>query len=89
MLTLIARIESFGSAGFIGSIDSIKGMVVEADTPQDAVKELILSLKAKIAYDYNIKIDDIQQKRFDSEDEAKKYIEQAKVGENEINLSLC
>jgi len=89
MLKLIANIESFGNAGFIGSIDSIKGLVVEAETPQDAVKELLLSLKAKMAYDYNVKIDDVEFMQFQSEEEMKKYVERAKEGENEINLSLC
>jgi hypothetical protein len=89
MLKLIAKIENFGPAGYIGSIDSIKGLVVEADTPQNAVKELLISLKAKIAYDYNIKINDIDHQQFESEEEMKKYIEQAKEGENEIKLSLC
>lgn len=55
MLTLIANIESFGEAGYAGSIDSIKGLVVQADTPQNAAKKLLMSLKAKIAYDYGIK----------------------------------
>ena len=89
MLKLIAKIESFGEAGYIGSIDSIKGLVVEADSPQDAVKELLLSLKAKMAYDYNVQMDDVEFKQFQSEEEMKKYVEKAKEGENEINLILC
>lgn len=89
MMTLTAKVESFGEAGFVGYIDTIKGMVVEADTPQDAVKELLLSLRAKMAFDYGVKVDDIQAKKFNSEEELKKYIEQAKEGENKINLTLC
>jgi PDZ domain-containing secreted protein len=88
MLKLIANITSFGSAGYIGSIDSIKGLVVQADTPQNAAKELILSLKAKIAFDYNIKIDNVEEKQFETEEEFIKYIQHAKEGENEINLSI-
>jgi len=88
MLKLIANIKSFGESGFIGSIDSIKGLVVQADTPQNAAKELILSLKAKIAFDYNIKIDNVEEKRFETEDELLNYIEHAREGENEINLSI-
>ena len=88
MLKLIANITSYGSAGYIGSIDSIKGLVVQADTLQNAAKELLLSLKAKIAFDYNIKIDDVEEKKFESEAEMIKYISHAKEGENEINLNI-
>lgn len=89
MLKLIANIESFGEAGYVGSVDSIKGLVVEADTPQNVVKELLLSLKAKFAYDYKVKIDDVEAKKFDTEEEMLKHMDRAKVGENEINLNLC
>jgi PDZ domain-containing secreted protein len=88
MLKLIANITSYGDAGYIGSIDSIKGLVVQSDTPQNTAKELILSLKAKIAFDYNIKIDDVEEKEFESEDELLKYVQHVKEGENEINLSI-
>jgi tripartite-type tricarboxylate transporter receptor subunit TctC len=89
MLKLIANIESFGEAGYVGSIDSIKGLVVEADTPQNTVKELLISLQAKFAYDNNVKMDEIELKQFDTEEELNKFVKEAKEGKNEINLMLC
>ncbi|NVM61731.1 putative RNase H-like HicB family nuclease [Mucilaginibacter sp. SG538B] len=87
-LKLIAKVESFGPAGYIAFIDSIKGLVVQAKTPQEAIKELLLSFKAKIAFDYNIKIDSIQEQEFESEEALAAYERDIKEGENEINLSL-
>lgn len=43
------KIESFGSAGFIASIDSIKGMVAQSDTAEGAKIELIISYMAYLA----------------------------------------
>ncbi len=88
-LKLIAKVESYGDAGYIAFIDSIKGLVVQANTPKEAIKELLLSLKAKIAFDYKIDIDSIEAKPIKSEEEFKSFMSRAKVGENEINLTLC
>jgi hypothetical protein len=89
MLKLIANIESFGPAGYIASIDSIKGLVVQADSPQSAAKKLLLSLKAKIAFDYKLEIEDVEHQEFESEEEMFKYISGAKEGKNELKLNFC
>ena len=50
-LKLIARIEQFGDAGYMAYINSIKGMVESADTPEEAMKELLISLRVKIGFE--------------------------------------
>lgn len=88
---LIARIESWGDAGYLAYIDSIKGMVEQAETPEKAMQELLISLKVKMAYDLGIgyealketvvaPLDHYQIERVDFEN--KKYIERP------INLSM-
>lgn len=87
-MKLIAKVESFEGVGYIAFIDSIKGMVVQANSPKEAIKELIISLKAKIAFDYKVRIDQIEDKEFSTEEECDSYLNDVREGENEINLSL-
>lgn len=60
-LKLIARIEPFGSAGYLAYIDSIKGMVESAASPEEAMKELLISLRVKMAYDLGVDFDGLRQ----------------------------
>lgn len=60
-IKLIARIESWGDAGYLAYIESIKGMVEQANTPEDAMKELLISLKVKMAYDLGIGYDGLKE----------------------------
>lgn len=86
-LKLTARIQKHGAAGYLAYIDSIKGMAEMADSPHDAMKELMISLKVKMAYDLGIEIDglkesiivplekyEIEQIDFDSNDYAEREI---------------
>jgi hypothetical protein len=57
---LIARIENVGNGGFLAYIDSIKGMVEQEETPEMAMKELLISLKVKMAFDLGIGYDDLK-----------------------------
>lgn len=54
-IKLIVNIESFGEAGCLAWVDEIKGMVVQADSPEEALKELAVSLKVKRLYDVSVK----------------------------------
>ncbi len=69
-MKLVAQIESFGECGYLAWFDStkIKGMVVKSDSMEGAVKELLISLKAKLSYDLGIHFDDIQEVRINPED---------------------
>lgn len=72
ILKLIANIESFGDAGYIAWINNsskLKGTVVQANSPENAVKELLISLRAKFAYDYGLEIEQVQGKEVDSFDD--------------------
>lgn len=93
-LKLIARIQGHGPAGYLAYIESIKGMAEMADTPQDAMKELMISLKVKMAYDLGIDIDGLKESIVVPLEQYQ--IEQIDLGndgyaEKEINLTteLC
>lgn len=92
VLTLMANIESFGDAGCIAWIDSIKGMVVQGTEPKDTFRELLISLKVKMAHDYGVKIDQIQEREVGSKEEMDALIKQLKLSEGkakkEISLKL-
>ena len=60
-LKLTARIQGHGAAGYLAYIDSIKGMAEMAETPHDAMKELMISLKVKMAYDLGIELDGLKE----------------------------
>ncbi len=54
------HIESVGIDGYIASIPSMPGLVVQASTVEAAREELLTSLKVKIAYDYGWQIDNME-----------------------------
>lgn len=62
-LKLKAEIEQVSESEYIACIvdnKKFRGTVVQASTYEDAHRELITSIKVKIAYDYGIEIDTIQ-----------------------------
>ena len=87
-MKLIAQIESFGEAGYLAWIDSIKGMAVQADTPEKAVKELLISLKAKLSFDLGIKFDDIEAVE-EREIKPEEIVTIAGKTQKEINFSFA
>jgi len=50
-LTLI--IERNHGSSYLGYVKEIKGIVVQGETPEKVIQELLLSLKVKYAYDNN------------------------------------
>ena len=89
-LKLIARIEPYGQAGYLAYIDSMKGMVEISNTPEDAMKELLISLKVKLAHTLGIGIDGLKESVIKHLEEYKLEKIQLNVGgyaEKEINLS--
>ena len=59
-LDFIAYVEPCGQAGFIGWVDKMKGLVVESDSVEGIKRELILSLRVKIAYDFGLELSKIK-----------------------------
>lgn len=59
-IKLIANIEHHKDAGYVASIDSIKGMVVSANSFDQVVNELFISLKVKLAHSLGISASEIQ-----------------------------
>lgn len=60
-IQLTAVIQNFGDAGYIGWTERIKGLVVQGDSIQETLNELIKSIKVKIAYDFGLDISQITQ----------------------------
>jgi len=60
-LNLIARLDSYEPDGYYAHIESIKGMGESGKTPEEAVKELLISLKVKLAYDNGLEIDALKK----------------------------
>ncbi len=54
-ISLNAFIEDHGPAGWIGWIEGVKGMIVQADNEDEVRKELIVSLKTTIAYSLGLR----------------------------------
>lgn len=73
MLKLIANIEAFGEGRYVAFIETIKGMVVEGESVEEVFKELLISLKVKIAFDLGVDISSIQTKEFKSEQELEDF----------------
>lgn len=84
-IKLIANIEHHENAGYVAWIDSIKGMVVHADTLEDVCKELFTSLKVQLAFNLGISASEI--KEIDA-DEAK-LIERQIAFQKRDNKQIC
>lgn len=84
---IMAYVESFGDeAGFVAWIDNakFKGMVVQSNSLEGVLKELLISLKVKIAYDYGIEISGLEKKLEELVHESRL---QTGPGKQEINLT--
>lgn len=56
-ITLHVKIESCGPHGYTGSVVEIPGLVEQEQTMEDLMKEILLSVNAKFAYDNNLSIE--------------------------------
>jgi hypothetical protein len=71
LFKLNAYMQSFGEAGYIAWIDNSKNikMVVQGKTPDEAAKELLISLKVTMSYMFGVDMDTIQEKECASDEE--------------------
>jgi predicted RNase H-like HicB family nuclease len=53
-MNLLAKIENATFGGYIAYCDSIKGLVEHGESPTQALKELLVSLRFKLAYDFKL-----------------------------------
>ena len=90
-IKVTANIENHGKAGFVAWIDSIKGLVVQAKTLEEVLKELMISLKVKMAHSLGVPAKDIIDI---DEREAKRMQKELifkgsdKIQKKEINLTF-
>ena len=69
MIIVDCIIERFGNSLYIGYTPKFKGLVVHGKTIPEIIKELIISIKVKMAYDYDLDISKIQGKELKSLDD--------------------
>ncbi len=69
MLVITGFIQNFGDSGYLAWADGFKGLVVQGKTVDEVKIELWKSLKVKIAFDYKLDINSIQQKEIKSLDD--------------------
>lgn len=74
LLKFTGNLRQYSDNLFIGWIDNIKGLVVEASTKEDVKRELLTSLKVKIAFDYGLEISKIEHQEVVSLEAPKKNI---------------
>jgi hypothetical protein len=63
-LLIKAKIEQASSNEYFATVidnEKFKGIVVQASSEEEAAKELLTSIKVKMAYDYGIAIESIQE----------------------------
>jgi len=93
LIKLDAHLKNYGDAGYVAWIDNSKNMkmAVQANTPEKAVKELLISLKVKIAYMFGVDINSIEEKEFNSEAEFQKEISEAlkQTGKKELQFQIA
>lgn len=61
IIRLDANIQKFNDHGFIGWVENFKGLVVSAETKEAVLEELNKSIVVKIAHDYGISADNINE----------------------------
>lgn len=91
MSTLIARIERFGDNHYLAYIESMKGMMEESDSIEGAMKELLISLRVKLAYDLNTDYENLTETCISEKKEyiiEKKKIEEVGYAEHELQVGI-
>jgi len=89
MILVKAEIEKISDNHFIGRIEKMKGMIVEAESREAVKKELLISLKVKIAFDYGLEISELDCGELTNEQAMQQQANEHSIytGETE-NLSL-
>jgi hypothetical protein len=92
LIKLDARMRSAEGAGYVAWIDNAKKfkMVVQADTPEQAAKELIISLKVTISHLFGVDINSIEHKKLSSEAELQEELSKAlkESGKKDLEFAL-
>lgn len=60
MLFVTAEIEKHGDALFMGWTHEFKALVVHGESIDEVKKELFISIRAKVAYDMKLSIDNVE-----------------------------
>lgn len=88
MLKFIAVIENYGDAGYIAWMNNKKGhgQTAQGKTAEDALNELIISLKIKCAYEWGAQIEDLAVEPISLEEFQKTELREGKI---EKEISVC
>jgi hypothetical protein len=66
MIIVEGFIQQYGNNLYLGYIPKFKGLVVQGGSIKEIKRELLTSLKVKIAYDYGLDINKIRSKELKS-----------------------
>jgi hypothetical protein len=93
LFTLNAFMEAQGTEGFVAWIDSPKNfkMLVHGNTPEEATKELVISLKVSLSYQLGIDIRDISEKQVSTDEQLYKELsnELKQNGKKELKFQFA
>lgn len=93
LFTLNAFMEPQGGEGFVAWIDNPKNfkMLVHGNTPEEAAKELVISLKVSLSYQLGIDIRDISEKQVSSDEQLYKELsnELKQNGKKELKFQFA
>lgn len=92
-IQLNTYMQSFGDKGFIAWIDHPKSfkMVVQGGTPEETAKELLISLRVKMARIFGVDINTIEERAFHSDKEFGDEISKAlkETGKKQLQFQLA
>lgn len=89
-IKLIANVENHGDAGYIAWIESIKGLVVHGNSIDEVCRELMTSLKVKLAYDLGLPASDLKEVTPEEAEQMKRefLLKDSNPYQRELNLSI-
>jgi hypothetical protein len=92
LIKLEANMQGCPNSGYVAWIENSRNfsMVVQGDTPENATKELIKSLKVSISYIFGADINSISEKEVSGENEYLDLLSALRdTGKKELNFKLA
>jgi len=86
MLLVTAEIQQMTENLFMGWAHKFKALVVQGESEEEVKRELLISLRAKIAFDYDLPITNVNAEELTSE-ALEHYFKKVEV-ENQYNVQL-
>lgn len=88
MFNLTAEIQKMGDSLYMAWTHEFKALVVQGTSLEDAKKELLISIRAKVAYDMKLPIKNVQAKEVTKKN-IEKYFVPVKSKENQYKVQFA